>query len=72
MYEKGLGTRCLVESQVAQAHFLIFLLEYHFIIFVACVAGGIVFARVRVWQNYFSVRERFDGGLELKKNKHTD
>ena len=29
-YEKGLETRCLVESQVAQAHFLIFLMAYGF------------------------------------------
>lgn len=34
------------------------------IIFVACVGGGIVFARVTVWQNYFFVCERFDGGVE--------
>ena len=48
-YEKGLGTRCLVESQVAQAHFLIFLMAYHFINHHIC--------SLRSWRNCFCTCE---------------
>ena len=46
---KGLGTRCSVESQAAQAHFLIFLLEYHFINHHICC--------LRSWRNCFCACE---------------
>ena len=48
-YEKGLGTRCLVESQVAQAHFLIFLMAYRFINHHIC--------SLRSWRNCFCTYE---------------